>query len=348
MRFGASAMSFKDTLNKATVRRTWDLQILQNWSQQSRVLLTYLGLPGEEIHDLLDWRQVLDRKRTGIESPGHNKRERDLADETIGRLNTNVLAHRISSGFELLVGDAEDVIIDGHDVHGKKPQMSDGGAPHLARFSYDLVNLDFDGGLGYRSMRAHGTAKRTIAIKKLFERQEGHSFILLLTINVRHTLGEEIQEYLGNLQTRDRGLGWGETLSWYLNRGKGEEEYKLKAIVPSFVQAAAELRMFRSICRPPIVYDGHEHARMVHFVFELERQPGNLRAFGQQDDRDLIELPLLRCVDGRLQLAADQHPNFNVQQAERHLSFLPTSMVAQILGQATSAFETYDERPYGN
>ena len=77
------------------------------------------------------------------------------------------------------------------------------GTPHLARFSYDLVNLDFDGGLGYRSMRAHGTAKRTIAIKKLFERQEGHSFILLLTINVRHTLGEEIQEYLGNLQTRD-------------------------------------------------------------------------------------------------------------------------------------------------
>ena len=35
-------------------------------------------------------------------------------------------------------------------------------------------------------------------------------------------------------------------------------------------------------------------------------------------------------------------PNFNVQQAERHLSSLPTSMVAQILGQATSAFETYD------
>lgn len=333
-------MPFRDTRNKATVRQVWDLQILQRWIQESGERLTYLGLPGEQIHDLLDWRQVLDRRRTGIESPGHNKKERDVADETIGRLNTNVLANKISSGFELLVGDAEDIIIEGHDIHGKKPQLSDGGAPHLARFSYDLVNLDFDGGLGYRSRRAHGAAKRVTAIKKLFERQEGHSFILLLTINVRHKLGDEIQQYLGDLRARDRGPGWCEMLSWYLNRGEGEEEYKLKAIVPSFVQAAAELHMFRSVCRPPIVYDGHEHARMLHFVFELRRQPGNLRAFGEQDDRDLVELPFVRCVEGRLQLAADQHPNFNVHLAERHLSFLPTSTVEQILGQATSAAET--------
>lgn len=341
-------MPFKDTPNKATVRRIWDLQILQNWAQESRSPLTYLGLPGEQIHDLLDWRQVLDRKRTGIESRGHTKTERASADETIGRLNTNVLFHGIASGFELLIGDAEDIIIEGHDIHGKKPQTSDGGAPHLARFSYDVVNFDFDGGLGYRSIRAHGAAKRIKAIKKLFERQEGHSFIFLLTINVRHKLGEEIQDYLENLRSRDRGPGWTEMLSWYLDRGEGEQEYKLKAIVPSFVQTAAEVHMFRSICRPPIVYDGHEHARMLHFAFELRRQPGNLRAFGDQDDRDLIELPFLRCVEGRLQLAADQHPNFSVHQAERHLSFLPTSVAAQILGQNTSTLEAEDERPHGN
>ena len=84
-------MSFKDTRNKATVRRVGICRFFRT-GPESREPLTYLGLPGEEIHDLLDWRQVLDRRRTGIESPGHNKKERDLADETIGPLNTNVLA----------------------------------------------------------------------------------------------------------------------------------------------------------------------------------------------------------------------------------------------------------------
>ena len=336
-------MPFQDTINKAAIRQQWDLRILEDWCRVFGCHLTYLGLPGPELRDLLDWRTVLDRRRTGIESPGRSKKERDQADETMGRLLMNALAHDISSGFELLVSDVEDVIIDGHDIKGKVPQLSNGQAPHLARFSYDLVNLDFDGGLGYKSIRAHGAAKRIKALKKLFERQEGHSFILLLTINVRHKLGEEIQEYLGNLKTRDPGAGWSEMVSWCLNRGDGELEYQLKAIVPSFIQAAAELHMFRSICRPPIVYNGHEHARMLHFVFELRRQPGNLRAFGQQDDRDLVELPLLTCEGGQLQLAATQHPNFTIQQAQQHLSFLPTPLIEQILGVATSTIETCDE-----
>ena len=56
----------------------------------------------------------------------------------------------------------------------------------------------------------------------------------------------------------------------YLNRGKGEKEYKLKAIVPSFVQVAAESYVCfaafvgRRLCMMDMSMPG-----MVHFVFEL-------------------------------------------------------------------------------
>ena len=320
--------AYANTPNKSVIRRCWDQSILERWYTKINRPLSYFGLPGPEMHDLLDWRHLLG-VRTGIESPGHTKKEREQADETIGRLNANIMQNGLSSGFQLLRADVEDVIIHSVDSYGTPPQLNDGRPAQVARFKYDVVNLDFDGGLGYKDKS--GAAKRVEAIKKLFERQEGHDFILLLTINIRDTLGSEIEEYLRNLRGRDRGEGWQDILDWYLNRPDGEREYKLKATVPSFIHASLEPHMFRSRCRPPIVYEGYKHARMIHFVFELERQPGNLRAFSAQDDRDLIELPLLRSEMGQLKFAKMQHPEINYQQCSTYFDFLPEETRTPIL-----------------
>jgi len=329
--------AYADTPNKAMIRRCWDLPILERWHTGIGKPLAYFGLPGPEIHDLLDWRQLLG-VRTGIESPGHTKKEREQANETTGRLNANIMLNGLSSRFQLLRADIEDVILNLVDIHGNPPQMNDGRPAHLAHFTYDVVNLDFDGGLGYRVKQ--GLAKRVDSIKKLFERQEGHSFILFLTINVRDTLGEEVENYLQGLQTRDRGPGWHETLDWYLNRTKGEREYKLKATVPSFIHAISEARVFQCTSLPPIAYTGYERAHMLHFAFELEAitingRRANLRGFSPQDDRHLLDLPLLRCENGQLQLASVQHPGFDFTNCEANFSFLPETIRTTILAPPT-------------
>jgi hypothetical protein len=332
--------AYENTPNKAVIRRCWDLPILERWYTKNGKLLSYFGLPGPEIHDLLDWQHLLG-VRTGIESLGHTKKEREQASETIGRLNANIMLNGLSSGFQLLRADVEDVILNSVDNDGYPPQLNDGGPAHLAHFTYDIVNLDFDGGLGYRAKQAsakqmHGAAKRVDAIKELFKRQEGHSFILFLTINVRDTLGEEVEKYLHGLQSRDRGEGWHEMLDWYLHRTKGEREYKLKAIVPSFIHSVAETRLFRCTSRPPIAYIGHARAHMIHFAFDLETATSNslgirLREFSLQDDRELLELPLLRSENGQLELASMELPGVNFVSFEKTLNFLPEEIRSHIL-----------------
>jgi hypothetical protein len=328
-------MPFADTENKAAIRRQWDRALLTRWMHlHKQSCMTYFGLPGPEVRDLVDWKDLLDRRRTGVESVGHTRREQMRAHDEMGRLTTNLFVAGISSGFQLLRGDVEDVILDGLDYDGSRPLINDGRPAHAARFGYDLVNLDFDGGLGYKD--GSGAAKRVAALKKLFERQEGHSFLLFLTINVRDTMGGEIEHYLRGLRTRERGPGWQQALDWYLNRTEGEREYKLKAAVPSFIQAIAEARVFRCTSRPPIAYEGHERAHMLHFAFELEAvalncQPANLRGFSAQDDIDLIELPLMRCKEGHLQFAARQHDGFNPACCAASLDFLPEEIRTVVL-----------------
>jgi len=323
-------MPFQDTPNKLTLRQSWDLPILNRWHAGLSRPLSYFGLPGPEIKDLIDWQHLLG-SRTGVEVSGRTKKQRLEADETSGRLNFNIMAYGLGSGFELLRGDIEDVIINGTDDTGKVPQMNDGLAAHLMHFNYDLVNLDFNSGLGYRRESQRGDAKRVRAIKELFRRQQGQSFVFLLTVSVRHTLGEEISEYINGLRGLYNDSGWHNTIDWYLGLGEREFEYALKALVPPFIRAAAAPYMFRTTCHPPISYIGHERARMVHFAFELEAQSGNLQAFSRQNDRDLIELPLLRCDNGQITTPSKQHPNFDFGRCENFLQFLPNETKASIL-----------------
>ena len=108
-------MAYEDSDNKRAIRRVYDFWLLKQWqSKNGNTPLTYFGLPGPDIHDLLDWRELLDKRRTGVESFGRHKQGASEASETIGRLKRNLLVNgpQISSGFELLIADIEDVILD--------------------------------------------------------------------------------------------------------------------------------------------------------------------------------------------------------------------------------------------
>lgn len=327
-------MPFADTDNKAVIRRMWDRPILERWRSHSRLeTLTYFGLPGPDVCDLLDWRDILSKYRTGVEGYGKEPDERERTQVDVHRLLTNLFVAQISSGFELLRGDIEDVILDGWDHEKNRPQIHDNLAVHASHFAYDLVNLDFDGGLGYRDDTGH--ARRVSAIKHLFYRQEGHSFVLFLTINVRDTMGPEIEDYLRGLKSLDQSESWRRKMDWYLDRGEGERAYKLKVTVPSLIRHAAEHRVFRCAAYPPIAYKGHK-ADMIHFAFELtavssDKPRANLRGFSPQSEFDLVDLPLLVCEAGQLRRAPQIHPDFDWSGCLDCLEILPEEVKARLL-----------------
>ena len=132
-----------------------------------------------------------------------------------------------------------------------------------------------------------------------------------------------MDEYLARLKAEADP----ELINWYLDRGKGEYELKLKGIVPVFLLSAAELNGFDVICRPPLVYTGHAAARMVHFALEVSWQGQVFPAVSRQRARDLLKLPLIEAADGALQLVATDPAMWSAAEAREHLSFLGEGFV---------------------
>ena len=97
------------------------------------------------------------------------QREEDLNVHRL--IHKNVLLSDLDE-FQLLLGYIEDIILNGVDQVRIRPRMSTGDHPLLASFRYDMVNLDFLGGMGYKGDKTK-KARRIQALKKLLERQSG-------------------------------------------------------------------------------------------------------------------------------------------------------------------------------
>ncbi len=308
---------FEESMNKVVVRRQWDLPIVQQWSDKLERPLSYFGLPGPSIGDILDWRSYLGYC-TGVERLRKERKQRE-EDLNVHRLIHKNVSLSDLDEFQLLLGDIEDIILYGVDQARIHPRRSSGDHPLLASFRYDLVNLDFLGGMGHKDKTRR--ARRVQALKKLLERQSGANFLFMLTLNVRDKIDDELIRYLEGAQRETASEQLREALNWYATRERGMKEYRLKATVPLFIRKEGEVCGFDCFCYPPIAYTGSGSARMVHFVFELTDTDTILHAHSRQRVSDVVNLPLIGVKEGVLQLAK-QHPNFHFC-CDSQLSFLP-------------------------
>jgi hypothetical protein len=322
-------MAFQDTPNKATVRQKWNLPILALYVGELNRKLTYFGLPGIQIKDLIDWKDVLSY-RTGVELLSKSSRKRDEQLRAINQIQLNVMLNGLDSNWQLLRGNVEDIILNGYDIDGIPPALNNGDVPHRRLFRYDLFNLDFIGGVGYADTK--GESKRIRMIRKLFERQKGSDFLLLLTINVRDTVGGELSTYI--LEISDENPDDQElqaTLEWYAHAGRGMKKYKLKSALPIAMQDFARFCSFTCYCYPPLAYYGY-NALMVHYVFKLKFVPGrNFPIPRQQKIKELLDLPLVEIQNGNIVVAEVQHPRFDFSKCAQHLCFLSDKIQASAL-----------------
>jgi len=298
------------TQNKVSLRREWDKPIIAKFSKNLGRKLAYFGLPGPDIEDFKDWGQYLGWK-TGIEFISNSGKEREDQRRKINQLQTNVMINGFSDDWELRKGSLEDIILKGYDIDGYPPAFLHIEKNQLSRMTYELHNWDFQGGLGYRTKK-NEDVKRIEAIKRIIVLQKTHPFIFLLTINVRHTLGDELMNYLIDQSKELQSQNYKSILEWYSKQGASQktEHIRLKAVVPLFIRRMAEIYSFDCFCYPPVYYQGWKD-HMIHFVFLLEPKRTVLPCFSDQKLVEVIDLPIIYAEEGVFKLSEQQHPNFS-------------------------------------
>jgi hypothetical protein len=291
---------YLDTPNKKNIRVRWDTPILQAAVLRIGRSLAYFGMPGARIHDLLDWSELLGTKTCVqiVRSP-RNQQEEDL--DVIRQITHNVLVNDVKN-VQIMRGAVEDILIKGSGLDHLAPKVSELVDGHR-RFRYDLYNLDFFGGVGYKRKASEGTkgvkTARVKAIEDMFARQRGHDFTLLLTINVRDTFGEEPLQYLQETLSRSGNTMLADTFAWCASLDAGKKHHQLKVWIPLWVRELAEMAQFDCRCYPTVTYEGHERARMVHFAFDFAFIDGrDLRVDSRQTLDSVVQLPLLQMADG--------------------------------------------------
>jgi hypothetical protein len=256
-------------------------------------------MPGAGVHDLLDWSTLLGTKTCVqiVRSP-RNQQEEDL--EVVRQITNNVMVNDIKD-VQIMRGAIEDILIKGIDRDQLVPRASE-LVDGYRRFKYELCNLDFFGGVGYKRKGSKGArgvkTVRVKAIEEMFTRQRGHDFTLLLTINVRDTFGDEPLQYLQGTLSRSRDTMLADTFAWCASLDAGMKHHQLKVWIPLWLRELAEMAQFDCRCYPTVTYEGHEHARMVHFAFDFFFIDGrDLRVNSNQTLNSVVQLPLLEVVD---------------------------------------------------
>jgi hypothetical protein len=283
-------LAYENTEAKQFIRLSYDLILLKAWCNELGHLLSYFGLTGPKLFDVEDWRSVLAREITSVEEEPENESQVLSNASTLG----------VADGFQLILGKVEDVIVQGVGQKARIPQCHERDR-HRTYFCYDLVNLDFDGGIG-------NTRNRVSAVHELISRQQRRSFMLFITLSPRSQQSNDLQYDIRALRKLAKDERYVTAIEWYDRKERGFEIYRLKAMVPLVVQDAARTHKFSCTTHVPVTYIGHKGARMIHFAFTLRIQAKGTRGTTELSDNDVLLLPLLESKDKTLRLTSKQVP----------------------------------------
>ncbi len=271
-------LAFHSNPNKDFLRATYDKSSIAAWRMSAGRRLLYLGLPGPEMLDIIEWQDHLERFTT-IE---RRENEQHLL---FLRANVEDVEHRLYS----LYGELDEILLTGRDAYG-----------HAPRWPYDVVNLDYFGGFLYRDL------SRPRALKKLIENQDAYdrSFLLIVTHDLRDsdTIGEKLGFFddLARMLARDAGPRV--SVLEFVARCKDPQtpDVARQAIYMNvFLRDAGEAAGFRVLCRPAVSYIGTGGTKMVHYVTEFRHERVGHRAVSDQSLVELVNLGVQELVKGQ-------------------------------------------------
>ncbi|MBZ9571960.1 hypothetical protein KJA15_01300 [Patescibacteria group bacterium] len=282
---------YESTENKDRVRKE-DKELIEKEFKKKKAKLSYLGMPSGELKDILEWRDYLDRC-TAVENNFVQRHE----------LALNVVRFNLNGKIDILFGDIDDILIKGKDKYDNK-----------LIFPYDIIFLDYFGGILYRGLR------RVNAIASLISKQRGNSFLLFLTFNLKESryakntivdtlrkIKQELSVFCWDEKTKKQIV---EITKWYED---AEEIYRQKIFVPYFIKTNAENVGFEVYAYPPVFYEGFRKNPMLHFAFKLVPE-GKFptKAVSKQTIIDIINLDLKGVSRGMVSVLKKRSPNLKI------------------------------------
>jgi len=265
--------AFTSSKNKDVIRSTYDLDLVRSEYEHHKRELTYFGLPGWRMLDVLTWRNYLKSVIAFEEQP-------ILAVQML----LTAFQNRIESQLTLFNEEMDSALI--------RNKLTNGAT---IPYGFDVVNLDYEGGIVYKDIQ--GDSKRVKALKALFSGQEAlkKDFLLLLTLNVRNNDKGEIDRVAQKI-LKDNGI-------------KGSTDIvskpvavKYKIYIPFLIQLIAESNRFDCWVHSPIHYSGINNAStLVHFAFTL-RFNKNISAISPstQTMKQILRLEMFQAREGRI------------------------------------------------
>lgn len=288
------------TSNKQVVR---DLQcevIRQRFAARLGTL-SYFGLPSSSLEDVAQWSPLLDRI-TAVER-GAAEREWEVQNELL----VNAFRQGISHKLTLLRGDIDSILLSGLDTHGNQPT-----------WPYDVVSLDYSGGLFYRNEGAQ--LSRLEAIKRVFQRQASggaREFLLFLSFNLDQIDQREVRESLETIRRDLKRFGHAadQVIEAYLSHAK--EQARLKLYVMNLIARLAAQENFDSESESPIFYLGNNNTEMMAFRFYLK---ASSRTFTPRSPRErlnqIVNRRMIEIVKGQQKLTNLRLPLIKAEQAD--------------------------------
>jgi hypothetical protein len=242
------------TSNKQVVRDLQCEAVRQRFSDRLGSL-SYFGLPSSSVEDVAQWSPLLQRI-TAVER-GEAGKEWELQHELLA----NAFRLGFSRKLNLLRGDIDDILLSDADSYGNRPF-----------WPYDIVSLDYSGGLFYRDKAAH--LCRLEAIKRLFQRQAAagaNEFLVLLSFNLDQIDQHEVRGALEIIRRDLKRFGCAadQVIDGYLQHPY--EQARLKLYVMNLASRLAVQDSFDSESEAPIFYKGNRGTEMMAFRFYIKR-----------------------------------------------------------------------------
>lgn len=279
------------TKNKQKVREM-NFKLIERFFNERKGELRYLGLPAGPLSDILQWKDyfyhysAVERGQLGEEFRYQHE------------LMLTAMKYGISKSFLLLRGDMDNILLNEGDDFGNSVE-----------YPYDVVSLDYSGGLLYKNDL--GKAKRPNSIAKLMESQAylDQDFLLIISTNMDNEDQGEIKailSYIGR-ELKKLGVESGNCIDGYISHEL--DEARLKIFVPYLLNRLAS-RWYQCEHFKPIYYEGNRNTRMMNFSVWLKRTKNFVAGRpSRQTLVNILNLKAFNCVDGEL-----QETNFGVTE----------------------------------
>lgn len=271
------------TANKDVVRRL-QRETIEKSLSCARGNLRYFGLPSSALGDAEEWSELFS-EFCAVER-GKPGEEWDLQHE----LELSAFRGGLFSKIRLFRGDIDLIIERGRDEFRNK-----------VKFPFDVVSLDYSGGLFYPDSAGRMTRLRAIA--NLINRQSRGraNFVLLISCNLDSVNHGEIRRTIDDIRTAlaRYGEAGDSVIAAYLQHPR--EEARLKLYVPYFVNQESAKNHYNCETEHVIFYEGNKKTPMMAFRFGLRFDPSTESLkFPRERLSQIINSPFVEIRDGKL------------------------------------------------